>query len=137
EEKALAQRERIRRLGDAHPKLRLLHGTELNIDPEGNVDWPAEFLATFDLCIAAVHSHFGQPRAEMTRRLVRACENPHVAILGHPTARLLGRREPVDADWDEVFRACARTGTVLEVDAFPDRLDLPAELVRRALDFDV
>ncbi|MFD2356520.1 hypothetical protein ACFSTC_55580 [Nonomuraea ferruginea] len=73
----------------------------------------------------------------MTRRIVRACENPYVKIIGHPTARIIGSREPVDADWDEVFRACARTGTALEIDAFPDRLDLPAGLVRRALDFGV
>jgi len=117
--------------------MRLLHGTELNIGPDGDVDWPDEFLATFDLCVASVHSHFTLPRAEMTRRLVRACENPHVTILGHPTARLLGSREPINADWDEVFRACARTGTVLEIDAFPDRLDLPADLIRRALEYDV
>ncbi|WP_214106629.1 DNA polymerase/3'-5' exonuclease PolX [Acrocarpospora catenulata] len=137
DEKALAQRERIDRLQDSYPGLRLLHGTELNIDPEGNVDWPPEFLTGFELCLASVHSHFGLPRAEMTRRIVRACENPHVKIIAHPTARIIGRREPVDADWDEVFRACARTGTALEIDAFPDRLDLPAALVRRALGFGV
>jgi len=137
DEKALAQREHLRKLAEAYPDMRLLHGTELNIDPEGNVDWPGEFLATFDLCIASVHSHFTLPRAEMTRRLVRACENPYVTILGHPTARLIGGREPIDADWDEVFRACARTRTVLEIDAFPDRLDLPADLIRRALAHDV
>ncbi|MFO7252229.1 MAG: DNA polymerase/3'-5' exonuclease PolX [Actinomycetes bacterium] len=137
DEKALAQREHLRKLAEAYPDMRLLHGTELNIGPDGDVDWPDEFLATFDLCVASVHSHFTLPRAEMTRRLVRACENPHVTILGHPTARLLGSREPIDADWDEVFRACARTGTVLEIDAFPDRLDLPADLIRRALEYDV
>jgi len=137
DEKALAQREHLRKLAEAYPDMRLLHGTELNIGPDGDVDWPDEFLATFDLCVASVHSHFTLPRAEMTRRLVRACENPYVTILGHPTARLLGSREPIDADWDEVFRACARTGTVLEIDAFPDRLDLPADLIRRALEYDV
>jgi len=137
DEKALAQREHLRKLAEAYPDMRLLHGTELNIGPDGDVDWPDEFLATFDLCVASVHSHFTLPRAEMTRRLVRACENPYVTILGHPTARLLGSREPIDADWDEVFRACARTGTVLEIDAFPDRLDLPADLIRRALAHDV
>lgn len=68
----------------------------------------------------------------MTRRLVRACENPHVHVIGHPTARSIGRRPPVDADWDEVFRAAARTGTAMEIDSFPDRLDLPADLIRRA-----
>ncbi|MFF5259507.1 DNA polymerase/3'-5' exonuclease PolX [Actinomadura viridis] len=133
DEKMLAQRERIRALQGRHPGLTLLHGTELNIDPDGGVDWDADFLAGFDVCVASVHSHFTQDTAEMTRRLVRACENPHVHIIGHPTARSLGRRRPVDADWDEVFKAAARTGTAMEIDSFPDRLDLPADLVRRAL----
>ncbi|MBP2703919.1 DNA polymerase/3'-5' exonuclease PolX [Microbispora sp. RL4-1S] len=133
DDKALDQRERVRRLGSAHPGTRFLHGTELNLDPDGEVDWPPEFLAGFDVCVASVHSHFTLPRARMTRRLVRACENPHIKIIGHPTGRVIGRREPVDADWEEVFAACARTGTALEIDAFPDRLDLPAGLARRAL----
>ncbi|MBX6381779.1 MAG: DNA polymerase/3'-5' exonuclease PolX [Microbispora sp.] len=131
-EKALDQRERLRRLAAALPGMTLLHGCELNIGPDGEVDWPPEFLAGFDLCVASVHSHFTQPPEEMTRRLIRACENPYVKIIGHPTARIIGRREPVDADWPRVFDACVRTGTALEIDAFPDRLDLPADLVRRA-----
>ncbi|MER7505045.1 DNA polymerase/3'-5' exonuclease PolX [Nonomuraea pusilla] len=130
--KALEQRELVRSLDGALGGMRLLHGIELNIGPDGDVDWPPDFLDGFDLCVASVHSHFGQSRAEMTARLVRACENPHVTIVGHPTARLIGRREPVDADWAEVFAACARTGTALEVNAFPDRLDLPADLIRLA-----
>jgi len=112
--------------------MRLLHGTELNIDPDGGVDWPAEFLAGFDLCVASVHSHFTQPRGEMTRRLVRACENPYVNIIGHPTGRLIGRRPAVDVDVDELFQAAARTGTAIEVNASPDRLDLADEHVYRA-----
>jgi DNA polymerase (family 10) len=68
---------------------------------------------------------------------VRACENPYVDIIGHPTARKIGRRAAVDADWDEVFAACARTGTALEIDCFPDRMDLPADLIRRAVRFGV
>ncbi|KWX00081.1 phosphoesterase [Carbonactinospora thermoautotrophica] len=132
DEKMLAQRERVRELDGRYRGMRLLHGAELNIDPEGNVDWPDAFLAGFDLCVASVHSHFNLPREEMTRRLVRACENPYVNIIGHPTARLIGRRPGIDADFDEVFRACARTGTALEVNAFPDRLDLNDELILRA-----
>lgn len=137
DEKALAQRERLRRLGAARHDMTLLHGCELNICPEGEVDWPPEFLAGFDLCVASVHSHFTQPPEEMTRRLIRACENPYVKIIGHPTARIIGRREPVDADWTRVFDACVRTGTALEIDSFPDRLDLPSDLVRRAADMGV
>jgi DNA polymerase (family 10) len=131
-EKALAQREEIRGIQHARRGMKLLHGTELNIDPDGEVDWTDDFLKGFDLCVASVHSHFQQSRGEMTRRLVRACENPHIHIIGHPTARRIGKREPVDADLDEVFRACARTGTALEIDALPDRLDLCDEHILRA-----
>jgi DNA polymerase (family 10) len=133
DEKMLAQREAVRALQERFPDLTLLHGTELNIDPSGGVDWDADFLAGFDLCVASVHSAFTQDPEEMTRRFVTACENPYINVIGHPTARLIGRRPPVDADWDEVFEACAATGTALEIDAFPDRLDLPADLIRRAL----
>ncbi|HEX6467562.1 MAG TPA: DNA polymerase/3'-5' exonuclease PolX [Streptosporangiaceae bacterium] len=132
DEKMLAQREQVRALQERYPDMALLHGTELNIDQDGNVDWPPEFLAGFDICVASVHSHFTQDAADMTRRFIAACENPYVHIIGHPTARMIGRRPSVDADWDEVFKACARTGTALEIDSFPDRLDLPADLIRRA-----
>ncbi|MFY4719557.1 DNA polymerase/3'-5' exonuclease PolX [Streptomyces sp. LaBMicrA B280] len=132
DEKVLAQRERLRELDGARHRMRLLHGTELNIGPGGGLDWPDEFLAGFDLCVAALHSHFDLGRKAMTRRLVRAVENPYVNILGHPTTRLIGRRAGVDADWDEVFAVCARTGTALEVNAQPDRLDLGDEDILRA-----
>ncbi|MER8117164.1 DNA polymerase/3'-5' exonuclease PolX [Streptomyces sp. NPDC094031] len=132
DEKVLAQRERLRELDGTRRRLRLLHGTELNIGPDGGLDWPDAFLAGFDLCVASLHSHFDLGHTAMTRRLVRAVENPHVNILGHPTTRLIGRRAGVDADWDEVFAACARTGTALEVNAQPDRLDLGDEDILRA-----
>ncbi|MEV6835154.1 DNA polymerase/3'-5' exonuclease PolX [Streptomyces sp. NPDC051133] len=137
DEKILAQRERLRELDGTRRGMRLLHGTELNIGPEGEVDWPDAFLAGFDLCVASLHSHFDQGRAAMTRRLVRACENRHVHVIGHPTTRLIGRRPGVDADWDEVFEACARTGTALEVNAQPDRLDLCDEDILRAAEHGV
>ena len=104
DEKMLAQREAVHALGERYPDLTLLHGTELNIDPEGEVDWPEEFLSGFDICVASVHSQFTQDREVMTRRIVRAVENPGVHVLGHPTARLIGRRAPVDADWDAGVR---------------------------------
>jgi DNA polymerase (family X) len=131
DEKMLAQREQVRAL-DA--PLELLHGTELNIAPDGSVDWDEDFLAGFDLCVASVHSNFDQPRAEMTRRFVTACENPRVNIIGHPLTRRIGRRPPVDVDFGELFRACARTGTALEVNASPQRLDLPSDHIRAARD---
>ncbi|GHF08937.1 DNA polymerase/3'-5' exonuclease PolX [Streptomyces morookaense] len=132
DQKILAQREQVRALDGKHRKMRLLHGTELNIGPEGDLDWPDDFLAGFDLCVASVHSHFNQTRDELTRRLIRACENPHVAIIGHPTARQIGKRPGIDADFDEVFAACARTGTALEINSHPQRLDLCDEDILRA-----
>ncbi|MEU9860172.1 DNA polymerase/3'-5' exonuclease PolX [Streptomyces sp. NPDC047971] len=131
-EKILAQRERVRALDGAHRGMRLLHGTELNIAPDGSLDWPDEFLADFDLCVASVHSHFDRSRQELTRRLIRACENPYVAVIGHPTTRRIGRRPGIDADFDAVFAACARTGTALEINAHPERLDLCDEDILRA-----
>jgi DNA polymerase (family 10) len=138
-EKMLAQREQVRQLdarlaADGAAPMDLLHGTELNIAPDGTVDWPADFLDGFDICVASVHSHFDQSRQDMTRRFVAACENPHVNIIGHPTARLIGRRPPVDVNLAELFKACVRTGTALEVNAHPDRLDLPADHIGAARD---
>jgi DNA polymerase (family X) len=129
DEKMLAQREQLRRLQAANPDMTLLHGSELNIDPDGGVDWGPEFLSGFDLCVASVHGEFGQSKDEMTRRIVRACENPYVNVIGHPTARLIGKRPPVELDFEEVFKAAARTGTALEVNCGPDRLDLRDEHV--------
>ncbi|WP_225829881.1 DNA polymerase/3'-5' exonuclease PolX [Streptomyces sp. NK08204] len=132
DEKTLAQREQMRSLDGTRHRMRLLHGTELNIGPDGEVDWPDEFLRSFDICVASVHSHFNLGRKAMTRRLVRACENPRINVIGHPTTRLIGKRPGIDADLDEVFAACARTGTALEINAQPDRLDLGDEDVLRA-----
>ena len=150
DEKMLAQREQAHDLGRrlaaeaaeageaAAPgggkAIALLHGTELNIAPDGSVDWPADFLAGFDICVASVHSHFDLPRREMTRRFIAACENPYVNIIGHPLTRKIGRRPPVDVDLPELFRACARTGTALEINAHPARLDLPSAHIKAARD---
>ncbi|MFF2542278.1 DNA polymerase/3'-5' exonuclease PolX [Kitasatospora sp. NPDC058063] len=132
DEKMLAQREQLRRLAGRHRKLRLLHGTELNIGPDGGVDWPPAFLAGFDVCVASVHSHFTLDRAAQTRRLIRACENPYVHVIGHLTTRRIGRRGPIDVDLDAVFEAAARTGTAIEINSSPQRLDLRDEDVLRA-----
>jgi DNA polymerase (family 10) len=137
DEKMRTQRDQLRDLAVEQKGMALLHGTELNIDPEGGVDWDADFLSGFDLCVASVHSHFSQSTEDMTRRLVRACENPYVNIIGHPTTRLLGKRPPVEVDFDAFFAAAARTGTALEVNSYPDRLDLSDELIARARRFGV
>jgi DNA polymerase (family X) len=138
DEKMLAQREQVRRLGEqlaaAGEPMALLHGTELNIAPDGSVDWDEEFLAGFDICVASVHSHFDLPRPQMTRRLIAACENPRVNIIGHPLTRKFGRRPEIEVDLPAVFEACAATGTALEINAHPARLDLPSAHIRAARD---
>jgi DNA polymerase (family 10) len=110
----------------------LLHGSELNIDPDGEVDWDHDFLSGFDITVASVHSHFTQSSKDMTKRLITAIENPYVNIIGHMTTRLIGRRQPIDADFDAVFEAAGATGTAIEINAFPDRLDVNDELILRA-----
>lgn len=133
-ERMLEQRARLRGLQQRYPKMVLLHGCELNIARDGSVDYDPAFLAGFDLLVASVHSHFRLSREETTRRLVAAMENPYVTVIGHPSGRLIGRREPIDFDFDAVCAAAVRTGTALEVNSFPDRLDLRDEHVRWAIE---
>jgi DNA polymerase (family 10) len=130
DEKMLAQREQVRAL-DAG-SMTLLHGTELNIDPDGEVDWDHDFLSKFDITVASIHSHFRQDAKAQTRRLIRACENPYVNIIGHMTTRMIGRRQPIEADFDAVFEAAGATGTAVEINSFPDRLDVNDELILRS-----
>ena len=105
----------------------------MNINKDGTLDVSDAMLAELDVVGVAVHSHFHLPRAEQTARVIRAMENPHADIFFHPTARALGRREPIELDIDAVIAAAKRTGTVLEIDALPDRMDLKDEHVRRAI----
>lgn len=137
-EKALAQRAAVAKLQDrVGKKMAILHGSELNIQEDGSVDWPEDFLSGFDVLVASIHSHFDLPREAQTRRLVRAMENPCVNVIGHPSARRYGKRPSIELDVDEVCKVAARTGTALEVNGQPERLDLPDELVRAARDHGV
>lgn len=110
----------------------LLKAIELNINDEGGVDYPEEVLARFDYCIASLHHGFGQPREKATKRLLTAMENPYVDIIGHPTGRLLGRREPFDLDMEAVIAKAAETATALECNSHPERLDLNDAYLRMA-----
>jgi DNA polymerase (family 10) len=113
-------------------KFRLFKGTECDILPDGTLDYPDEVLDGFDYVVASVHSNFGMPRAEMTRRIVRAVSNPRVTMLGHPTGRLLLTRDGYAVDLDAVIAAAAQAGTMIEINANPHRLDLDAVHCRRA-----
>ncbi|MEX2541495.1 MAG: helix-hairpin-helix domain-containing protein [Trueperaceae bacterium] len=110
----------------------LLHGIEVDIRGDGTLDYPDEVLSRLDYVVASVHQNFGLTRDEQTERIVRAVANPHVNILGHATGRLLLRRPGYDVDLERVIAACAETGTVIEINANPRRLDLDWRWVIRA-----
>ncbi len=111
--------------------IRILKGTECDILKDGTLDLPDEILAQCDVVGVSVHSYFNLPRAEQTERIRRAMTNPHVDLLFHPTGRIINRRAPYDVDMEAVIAHAKRTGTILEIDAYPDRLDLKDEYIRR------
>jgi DNA polymerase (family 10) len=133
-EQAAEVREANEKLG---PDFRILHGTEMEIKADGSLDFPDEALAELDFVIASLHVSLGQPRQQITERLLAAINNPHVDMIGHPTGRLLPNRAGADLDMDVVLEAAARTGTILEINANPARLDLRDSHVRRAIELGV
>jgi DNA polymerase (family 10) len=125
EKRLLAQVEQIRELNKTHDDgFRIFSGVECDILKDGRLDFPDEILAQLDYVVASVHASFTLSEKEMTKRIIRAIENRYVTILGHPTGRLLLSREPYQVDLIEVIKAAAATGTVIELNANPRRLDL-------------
>jgi DNA polymerase (family 10) len=116
--------EHIRAVDGELEGLRLLAGSEVNVLPDGSLDYPDELLAELDWVVASIHSSFRMGEREMTDRMVRAIEHPLVDVIGHPTGRLIDRREPYALDLERVVEAAARSGTFLEINANPDRRDL-------------
>ena len=133
----LKQRAQLARLQSANPAMRLLHGVELNIGADGGLDYDADFRASFDWCVAAVHSHFELDRAAQTRRVIAAMEDPAVNVIGHLSGRMIGRRPGIELDVDDVLRAAARTGTAIEINSALPRLDAAWEVLRKARDLGV
>lgn len=113
---------------------RILRGVEVDITPDGSLALPDDVLAALDIVVASPHVQLRQPPEQATERILKAIRNPHVDIIGHPTGRLIGQRAGGEIDIDAVARAAAETGTLLEVNSGPDRLDLTATSVRRALE---
>ncbi|RLE34884.1 DNA polymerase/3'-5' exonuclease PolX [Candidatus Acetothermia bacterium] len=133
-EELARQMEAIQELNRKLKGFRLLSGIEANILPDGTIDVPRELLRELEVVVAAIHTHMRMPKKEMTKRLLSAIENEDVDIIAHPSGRLIGERSAYDVDWEEVFRRAAKYGTILEVNANPQRLDLCAEHVREAID---
>lgn len=123
---------RIAKLNQQWEKFTLLTAVELNINSEGKTDFPDEVLARFDIVAASIHTGFNQSKEEITARTMAAMENPHIDIICHPTGRILGRRPPYAIDLIQLFAAAKRTGAILELNSFPDRLDLNDDQLREA-----
>ncbi len=113
---------------------RLLHGCELEVTADAELDYEDDLLARFDLVVASVHVARKQPRAQLTKRTLTAIRSPHVDVIAHPSGRMIQTRDDLDLDWDAVFEAAAATGTALEMNGSPHRLDLAPERARRAVE---
>ena len=133
DEKQLARRDKeIDKLNAKNKNFRILKGCEANILKDGSIDLKDEALKKLDFVIAGIHSNFKMPKDQMTERMIRAMQNPNVDIISHPTGRILKKRDEYQIDLDKVLRAARATGTVLEASAWPGRLDLSDQNIRRA-----
>jgi DNA polymerase (family 10) len=131
-ERLVKQREEIDRLNEKFTDFTILAGVEMDILPDGNLDFDDDILKEMDIVIASIHSAFSQPREKIMERLTTALKNAHVDIIAHPTGRLIGRREGYDVDIDSLIKLAKETNTVLELNANPNRLDLASEHLKKA-----
>ena len=122
----------IRELEDRISDIKLLAGSEVDIRADGSLDYPDDALDRLDWVVASVHSGMGQDAETMTARIIKAMQSPHVTAIGHLTTRMIGERKPIDADFEAIFEAAAKTGTALEINASPRRLDLKDTHAHRA-----
>ena len=133
QEQMLAHRDEIRRLQEKNPEIRLLFGCELNIGPDGSLDYDADFRLEFDYCVASIHSHFDLDEEQQTVRVLKALADPSVNAIGHLSGRYVGRRPGVDLDLEAVLEGLEVTGVALEINGALDRLDASAEVSRMAM----
>ena len=131
-ERLLQQKEEIRKLNDKYDDILILSGVEMDILPDGTLDYEDDLLAEMDFVIASIHSAFSQPREKIMGRLRTALTNAHVDLIAHPTGRKIGKREGYDVDIDMLIELAKETNTALELNANPNRLDLKAEYLRQA-----
>jgi DNA polymerase (family X) len=131
-ERIRKQIEEVRKLNAKYDDFTILTGIEMDILPDGSLDFDDELLADLDLVIASIHSSFAQPREKIMERLRNALTNPHVDIIAHPTGRLIGRRDGYDVDIEMLIQLAKESNTALELNANPNRLDLASEYLRKA-----
>ncbi len=137
-ERLLKQQEEVRKVdAELNGSIRVFHGTEMDINADGSLDFPDDILAKLDFVIASLHVSLRQPREQITQRMLNAVRNPHVDLIGHPRAQLLPDREAADLDMDAVFAVAKESGVALEINANPRRLDLEAQFARRAVELGI
>ena len=136
-ERLVEKMELVAGLNDKVEGFSILMGTEVEIRADGRLDYPDEILEGCDVVVASVHSGYNQREREMTNRIISAMESEHVDIIGHPTGRKIGEREAYEVDLERVLEAAARTGTAMEINAHPSRLDLNDRWSRRAKELGV
>ncbi|MBI2653569.1 DNA polymerase/3'-5' exonuclease PolX [Candidatus Woesearchaeota archaeon] len=127
------QRKEIEKTNRKLSGIKVLQGIEVNIKDDGTLDMPDKVLKELDIVVASIHSGFKNPKEKITRRMLKAMENENVDIIAHPTGRLITKREPYEIELDAVFDAAKRTGTIMEINAYPERLDLRDYNVRAAV----
>jgi DNA polymerase (family 10) len=115
-------------------KITILKGAEVNIQKDGKLDISDEVLSKLDFVGAAIHTHFNLPKSIQTERLIKAMQNPHVDCIFHPTGRVINKRPPYEIDIDKVIEEAKKTNTILEIDAYPDRLDLRDEHIKKCVE---
>lgn len=137
DKRILEQIETIKKLNTKQKGFRILSGTEVDIASDGSLDFPDEILEQLDVVVASIHVGLSDDRVKQTKRTIAACENPNVHIIGHLTSRMLGRRDPFSLDTEAIFKAAVDTGTAIEINASPYRLDLCDRHVREAQSYGV
>ncbi len=141
EKQLIQQREEIEKINKKFRarklKFRILHGCEANILNDGSIDIKDEVLKKLDYVIAGIHSNFKMPKEKMSERIIRAMKNPNVDIISHPTGRILKRRDEYQVDFDKILRVAKETGTILEINSSPERLDLNDKNIKRAKELGV
>ncbi len=130
-------RKKIDEINSSQKEIKVLYGYEVNILVDNSLGLPDDILKNLDYVIAGIHTSFGQDRKTITERILSAIENPYVKVIAHPSGRLLNQRDPADPDWNKVFSAARDNDVILEINSQPDRLDLPDDLVKSAIEWGV
>ncbi len=137
EKELLKQMEEIGAVDRKMAGIKILKGAEVDIDKDGQLHIKDEVLAKLDICLGSIHDNFKMSKEAMTERVCRAMENPHLDVWAHPSGRLLLRREGYEVNWDQVFKKAVATGTAIEINAYPERLDLSWQNVKKAVSLGV